>query len=353
MIMVDSIIGADAPKFSSVAAAQQSHASTPPNGSTWTSPTALGKPTVGPADTAWEFFETHHASIRTAGLVLAALFALTFAWWRARTADKQARIAEQGCLTERLSIAVEHLESAEPAIRLGGINALWRLTHGSSQADLTYIIDILCAFVRDPTHLPLNTPMDSPVRRDVQAVVTLLGDEKADYRKRLPTGNCLDLTRARLCNCDFTGTNLTGANFMYSWFRDADFTDATIPGTNFHHANITVGTNFTGANLTGADFTGADTSTGHLKFNDANLKRAVLKNLNLTESDFQDANLKDVDFENSNLSITNFKGAVGLAKNSLTTAYYCQETGKPGYDSYRGPPKNLPEGIDLPVVRDD
>ena len=76
---------------------------------------------------------------RNVGLFFVAAIALGFGIWRAWTAhcqaeasqrqaeaaNEQARLAEQGQITDRFSTVVEHLESEQLPVRLGGIYALW------------------------------------------------------------------------------------------------------------------------------------------------------------------------------------------------------------------------------------
>ena len=82
------------------------------------------------------------------GLLFAGVFGLAFAAWRARTADEQAKtakkqagIAEEGQFTDRFSAAVEHLGSEQLPVRLGGIYALWRLAKASPESDVVSIFD--------------------------------------------------------------------------------------------------------------------------------------------------------------------------------------------------------------------
>ncbi len=116
---------------------------------------------------------------RNVGLFFVAVVALGFGIWRAwtahrqaeasqrqaeaaneqaRAANEQARIAQQGQFTERFSRAAEHLGSGQLPVRLGGIYALWRLFKDSPERDVISVIDILCAFVRDPPHEPDHPP---------------------------------------------------------------------------------------------------------------------------------------------------------------------------------------------------
>lgn len=154
------------------AAAAQSAAQSP------ASPPAAATPAGEPPFFSWAYWQdggnsTSRSEVfRNVGLFFVAVVALGFGIWRAWTAhrqaeasqrqaeaaNEQARIAEQGLFTDRFSRAVEHLGSAQLPVRLGGIYALWRLAKDSPEHDLTSVVDILCAFVRDPPYAPADAP---------------------------------------------------------------------------------------------------------------------------------------------------------------------------------------------------
>ncbi len=148
--------------------------------------------------------------------------------------------------TERFSRAAEQLGNPVLPVRLGGIYALWRLTEDSSLRDVIYVIDILCAFVRDPPHPPVDRPepdkheggpteakdeanATNKLRPDVQAILDLIGDWDAPYRARLPDSHHLDLT----------GANLTRANLGRANLMDADPSGADLTGAYLAVNNVT------------------------------------------------------------------------------------------------------------------
>ena len=217
---------------------------------------------------------------RNVGLFFVAMIALGFGIWRAWTAHRQAeasqrqaeaaseqaRIAQQGQITERFSRATEHLGSGELPVRLGGIYALWRLAQDSPERDVVPVIDILCAFVRDPPPIepPPSTgeadaaqtrrePSDATakLRPDVQAVLKLIGNEKADYRAFLPAGYRLDLSGANLTGAQLRGINLSGADLLNANLMDASLMDVNLTNTSLWNANL-MEADFTRADLTHA-----------------------------------------------------------------------------------------------------
>ncbi len=327
---------------------------------------------------------------RNFGLFVAAGIALVFAFWRARiatrqaeaaaaradaaieqaraaneqarAANEQARIAEQGQFTERFSRAAEHLGSGQLPVRLGGIYALWRLTQDSPERDVISVIDILCAFVRDPplaeppqtgpstetadAAQPGQEPSDAAakLRPDVQTVLKLIGDKTADYRAILPAGYRLDLTGANLAHAHLTGVNLTSANLARANLTRADLTDANLADAEFTHANLT-GANLADANLTIAALFFANLTRANLKGADltdadlwqANLTSADLVRANLTRTQITDGDLTRAKLRRANLTGADLTGAENLTQQQLDAIRYDPDN-----------PPELPAGLVLP-----
>ncbi len=295
------------------------------------------RPPANPPCTFGTFLSDNHEAFRTYGLIMGGVAGLIFAFWRARIAtrqaeaaaaradaaidqaqaaneqaradNEQARIAEQGHITDRFSTAVEHLGGEQLPVRLGGIYALWRLIKDSPERDVISVIDILCAFVRDPPHPRTGLPdpdaskdkrsaaekgdeadSTSKLRPDVQTVLNLLGTKKAVYRRLLPAGYRLDFTGADLSRANLTGADLSRANLTDANLTGARLTDANLSGAQLTIADLTDAF-LTDADLTGARLTGANLSGAHLR--GADLTRADLWLGNLTRADLTDANLTD------------------------------------------------------------
>lgn len=300
--------------------------------------------------------------VRNLGLLAAALIGLGFGIWRVWTAHRQVSVAEQGHITDRFSTAVEHMGDEQLPVRLGGIYALWRLTEEASRwsigsrfataSDVRSVIDIYCAFVRDPPPLPIKPPAapvpepsegaaippkPAKLRSDVQAIMSLIGDQKSGYRKHLPDGYRLDLEGANLSNATLTGANLSkvdlsdavlrGVHFWYADFTDAYFIAADFTGAHLGEANFS-DSDFTGAvladaNLSGADLRGAD-------FNFVDFTNADLTGSNLSGADLSGADLRKADLRDANLTLVNFAEAKNIP-----------DLSKALMDS-KNPPKNLP-----------
>ena len=123
--------------------------------------------------------ESNSTTVRNIGFIIAGALALVFAVWRgvlaqrqARTAELQAEtalrqtdaaqlqvessqrqteIAQQGLLNERYQKGAEMLGSEVLAVRLGGIYALQRLAEEHPGQYHVQIMELFCAYVRNPT----------------------------------------------------------------------------------------------------------------------------------------------------------------------------------------------------------
>ena len=294
--------------------------------------------------------------LRNVGLLAAGVIGLGFGVWRAWTAhqqaqasqsqaeaaNEQARIAEQGQITDRFSTAAERLGSDQRPVRIGGIYALWRLAQDSPERDMTSVIDLLCAFVRNPPVEKDATGSAAKLRSDVQAVLNLIGDKRAEYRAHLPPEYFLDFSDAELERAVLRGADLRDVNLRDADLRRADLRDADLRGSVLRAANLKDAklrdadlrcanfrrAIFTGADLRGAILTGADLRRAILS--DADLRRAILSGANLRKVILSGANLRK-----ATLSGADFRSAKNLTQSQLDSAYVSED----------GNPPILPEGL--------
>jgi hypothetical protein len=265
-------------------------------------------------------------ALRNVGLLAVGVFGLGFGIWRAWTAHRQAHVAEQGLFTERFSTAVEHLGSEQLPVRLGGIYALWRLTEDSPKRDVVSVIDILCAFVRNPPHASADPPLEEivweerrngdigevlqdvvvPMRPDVEAIVNLISDEQANFRDSLPPGYRLGLAgstlrSANLSNANLAEANLSNANLSKAHLSNADLSDADLRSTDLSEAYL-AGAILLRANLRSANLDNANLINANL-FN-ANLRGASLVGTDLMNAVLDGANLTGSDLTSATLGVT-------------------------------------------------
>ena len=173
-------------------------------------------------------------------------------------------------MTEEFSGAAEMLGSEQLPVRLGGIDALWRLAQDSPSHHMLAVVELLCAFVREPPHGPTSDGTGGTIRPDVRAIMALIGAKDATYRRQIKLSFSLnlecaglsgaDLSGARLHGATLSGANfcdadLSGADLSKAFLWDADLEHATLSGADLSCAMLT-GANLSGAHLTGADLRG-------------------------------------------------------------------------------------------------
>jgi hypothetical protein len=237
--------------------------------------------------------ETRSMLLQATGVLLL----LTSASVGAYLTGRQLHLSRQGQVTERFTRAVDQLGNDTLDVRLGGIYALERIAHDSSD-DRDTIVEVLSAFIRE--HAPSNRdpgsttgsaqPAQPLVRRtltaDVQAALTVLGRS----------------SRPGIAIPDLRGANLEGADLM-----GADLGNAALRGAVLRNAILW------GANLVGADLMEADLRR-------ANLASAVLRAVVLEGADLRDADLQDADLRNAHLLGADLRGAL-LRATVLRNAY--------------------------------
>ena len=105
----------------------------------------------------WHFWEELHrdedslsTTIRNLGLVIGGVVAIVLAFWRSIVSERQADTAQRTLLYERYQKGAEMLGSNVGSVRLGGIYALERLADEHPDQYHVQVMNLFCAFVRDP-----------------------------------------------------------------------------------------------------------------------------------------------------------------------------------------------------------
>ncbi len=271
--------------------------------------------------------ESRSTTIRNAGFVIAGALALIFAVWRSvvaqrqaetsqrqsETAQGQSETAQQGLLNDRYQKGAEMLGSEVLTVRLGGIYALQRLAEEHPEQYHIQIMELFCAFVRNPAGESENRVLwhydghglAPSLREDVQAVMSAIGSRseagidiekatksfKLNLRKAALQG--IQLTEANLSGALLAGADLSVAMLENAEMQDITFTGANLSRAFFHSANLS-GASFASANLSGASLRRADLSLADFWY--ADLSHASLADANLSGTDLKDANLTGASF---------------------------------------------------------
>ncbi len=126
-----------------------------------TSATTMETKTVEAATTvATTVVESGNTTVRTIGFVIAGVIAVVIAAWRGRVADRQANIAQENLVSQRLISVADQYQKATNmlvhpslAIRLGGIHQLEGIAKAYPTEYHVPVMRQLCAFVRHPTEV--------------------------------------------------------------------------------------------------------------------------------------------------------------------------------------------------------
>lgn len=332
-----------------------------------------------PDDHRWRYL-----SITAFLAALGALIAVPFSLVRVYVNERQARTAEEGLLTERITRAVEQLgaektvkrivdgvteEYTEPnlEVRLGAIYALERISQDSLR-DHIPIMETLCAYVRNnaraeaaknfplgpfPERIEDDDPnavekrairaqminlrrqnwidwLDGlgpfqPPRDDVAAVLKVIARRSPAHRTHEDAAEPpfrLDFTRANLQRCDLTNLDFVGADMRYARLEGANLRGAEMEGANLSEAKMD-GANLSEAKIKGAKLRWANMEGAELfraKMEGAYLFQAKMEGANLIGAKMEDANLRGARMEGANLGSAKMEGAY-LAGTKMEGAY--------------------------------
>ncbi|QIB90118.1 pentapeptide repeat-containing protein [Methanosarcina mazei] len=180
------------------------------------------------------------------------LFGLFFTWRNLVT-------IKEGQITERFTKAVDQLgatdQTGQPAIeiRLGGIYALGRIAKESKE-DYWPIMEILTAYIRKNSSIDNQRDRkEEIISLDIQAILTIIGENKYSYKKR-------DLHRLNLERTNLKGATLGWANLEKVHFKEANLKEAYFFEAILKEAHLEK-TDLEGANLKGANLKGAKNLT--------------------------------------------------------------------------------------------
>ena len=272
-------------------------------------------------------------TLRNVGLLIGGVLALVFALWRAWVAERQANAsqsqveasqqqveaaqrqattAHQGLLNQRYQHAAELLGNEVLAVRLAGVYALRRLSEEYPEGFHLQCMELLCAFVRNPTKDPnLRLPTQEEwhilgprIREDVQTAVSFVGQrDLGRVTSDLSDGFKVNLRGANLAGADLSGhcldgADLTDATLAYANLQDAFFVDTLMTNADltgarlqraFFSSSKCTWANFSSAKAQGANFSGA--CLEGTMWTGARLDGATLTNAKLKGSDLQSAKL--------------------------------------------------------------
>jgi hypothetical protein len=143
-------------------------------------------------------------------------------------------------------------------VRLGAIYAFERIAR-DSEHDRWSIMEVLCAYIRNPQNCILREREDHP-RQDVEAALGVLGRyQRTPMDDTFEKWELLSLARANLQGADLAYKDLSGFNFIDTNLNSALFYAADLRGAVFGRSKLK-GAVFSKAKLDGAAFIECDLS---------------------------------------------------------------------------------------------
>ena len=195
--------------------------------------------------------------LRDIALTVAALLGFPLLLQRTLTATRQADIDSQRLLADRYARSAELFANAELSARLAGLYALWDLAKEEVEIYHLRIMEILCAFVRNPPELKGWEPGDNkfPAQRpDMEAVLALiLVRSKQQCVREYTVDYHLNFRKANLLSANLQKADLRGADLSYANLQNARFLRANLYSASFHRADL-ICAKFHNADLRGVKF---------------------------------------------------------------------------------------------------
>ena len=293
------------------------------------------------------------ATIRNVVLVLASIVALPLAVWRsiiahdqataaqnqAAAAQAQLALAERDSLDARYQKGADMLSSENISTRIGGVYALKRLAVNHPKEFHIQVMELLCAFVRNPPESKLpGKPLDEDITSALETIIHRSDDAIAIEEATRPIssraspspdyggkeGFRVNLTGADLHSANLHSAKLRGAildnvNMLFVFGEYADFSGASMRGCKINKATFWDAV-FDKALMNGTDMSNSD-------FRDSSFMKTVmgsdlsdsqLQRANFSRATLAAANLKNTDLENADLSGARFRKTTQSFQNNAT-----------------------------------
>lgn len=238
---------------------------------------------------------------------------------------EQNELIRKGKIDDRFKNAIEHLGSEKPAIALGGIHTLHRLTE-EEDSYCPVVFDILCSFMREKSFQIKRFSQYSKkqwksvkIQVEFQTIIELLfrkgdstGCNYSHFAANLNGVKCYkaDFSNVQLFYPKIIDAQLVGSNFSKATFEHSELCRTNMRNSNFNFSRFDY-SDFSSVNLRKSEMMGViirSCSFQFAKFHEVNLQGAFIIDTDLNNVHFEGSNLNDVHFEGSNLKNTHFEG---------------------------------------------
>lgn len=183
-------------------------------------------------------------------------------FWRAKSADKQVKLNEDGLDADRFREGCQLLTEDHYSARHAGIVTLSELARANPKLFEVRVIDVLTDFLRRPDTVPdpviVPDPISRPDMHQAFRELTSLWSKGATRRRYCKLRTELNLENVYFCNSDFENLCLQNVSFLRARFvecsfSNVDFRYATMEETRFEQCSFS-NPNFEGARMSKTDF---------------------------------------------------------------------------------------------------
>ncbi len=303
----------------------------------------------------WNWIVQNSSVIRDLGSILLGIFGIGFLAWRSRSADRQAEasqmqadvaqkqvsLARRDSLVDRYQKGSDMLGNETMSTRLGGMYSLKRLAEDHPKQFHIQVMELLCAFVRNPP--PLKTNPERVLREDIQTALDII-IHRSDESIEIENASCpmlnksekrfrLDLHGANLgwaviSQAKLQGALLDNVNLAYSAGNGADFSGASMVGSKVNSKSHFIGAIFDKAIMNSADMSQAifqNTSFVNTQLLGVDMSDSLFEQANMSKSIIGTANLTKARLDRADLSGAKFGGGIRSTQNRSTGVWTRKE----------------------------
>ena len=269
--------------------------------------------------------EAATASLRNLFLVFVAIIGVPLAIWRSAVAkqqadasDRQAETAERRLKNELYEKGAQMLGNEIPSVRLGGIYSLKGLANQNPEDYRDQVMELLCAFVRDPPDDNAKTPRTGTEDWPNPGASTVRGTLRDDVQTAMNIiARRRDKPEVEYQSEEHWPLDLRGANLEWLEAVARDLAGAILHGANLNRARL-ANASLEGAKMATGGMKGADIHQADLS--GAALSSLDMRNIRASSADFSRCRMNGVEmerahaleakFSNSQISGSNFAGAL-------------------------------------------
>jgi uncharacterized protein YjbI with pentapeptide repeats len=245
------------------------------------------------------YLKNHITESVTSVVALLGVFFTIWKLFQERKKDRiQREIENLRSIDEKFNLMIANLGSQSKAIQVGAAVSIQSFLKDEYKNLHRQILLIVVANLKINHNKTVSDLLINALEKIIRIEIPVLRKENEQF--------VLDLTRAYLKNCDFTGYDLSCADFAF-----ANMKHANLRSTNLFRAQG-IETDFQKVKLTDAimqeaRFTDADFQFAH--FHNTNLISAVLKSCELSGCQFYGASMQSAHLEDTTLMNVKFDNA--------------------------------------------